>query len=319
MLYLRLVLHDFFVHEKQGDNILIVIVLMSKGGNLMDWLDHMNAAIEYIETHLADDISYDRAAQIACCSTYHFQRMFSYITGVPLSEYIRRRRLTMAAFELQSGNCKVIDAALRYGYESPEAFSRAFKKLHGVMPVSARDIGVSLKAYPKMTFSITIKGDIEMKYRITQREAFRVFGVYTEISTDQETAFKQVPQFFKKCDEDLVPDEINALLGRFCDNHTISALYDYSETTMKYMLCQFLPKGLSIPDKFTILDVPAATWAVFDVNDCCEMQTMWKRIFTEWFPSSGYESAEGPQFEMYYGLANHENISGEIWIPVKKK
>ena len=131
------VVHDLFGHEKQGNNIFIVVVFILKGGNLLDWLDHMNAAIEYIETHLADDISYDRAAQIACCSTYHFQRMFSYITGIPLSEYIRRRRLTLAAFELQAGNCKVIDAALKYGYESPEAFSRAFKKLHDVMALLA--------------------------------------------------------------------------------------------------------------------------------------------------------------------------------------
>ena len=310
--------HDLFVHEKQGADIFIVIVLISKGGNQMDWIDNINAAMEYIEMHLIEDISYDRAAQIACCSTYHFQRMFSYITGVPLSEYIRRRRLTLAAFELQTGGIKVIDTAIKYGYESPEAFSRAFKKLHGIMPVSARDIGVSLKAYPKMTFSITIKGDVEMKYRITQREAFRVFGVYANISTDQETAFEQVPQFFRKCDEDLVPDEINALIGRFHDNHTISALYDHSENTFKYMLCQFLPQGLLVPDKFTVLEVPASTWAVFDVPDC-EIQAMWRRIWTEWFPTSGYESAEGIQFEMYYGLASHENTFGEIWIPVKKK
>lgn len=284
----------------------------------MDWLDHMNAAMEYIEAQLADEISYERAAQIACCSTYHFQRMFSYIAGVPVSEYIRRRRLTLAAFALQGGGVKVIDTAIKYGYESPEAFSRAFKKLHGIMPASARDMGVSLKAYPKMTFSITIKGDVEMKYRITQREAFHVFGVYADISTDQETAFEQVPQFFRKCDEDFVPDEINALLGRFNDNHTISALYDYSENTFKYMLCQFLPKGLAVPSKFTVLDVPAATWAVFDVPDC-EMQAMWRRIWTEWFPASGYESVKGVQFEMYYGLASHGNVFGEIWIPVRKK
>jgi AraC family transcriptional regulator len=284
----------------------------------MDWLDHMNAAMEYIETHLADTISYDCAAHIACCSNYHFQRMFSYVTGVPLSEYIRRRRLTLAAFDLQSGNVKVIDTAVKFGYESPEAFSRAFKKLHGVMPVSARDLGVSLKAYPKMTFSITIKGDVEMKYRITQREAFRVFGVCTSISTEQKTAFEQVPQFFRKCDEDMVPDEINTLLGRFHDNHTISALYDHSEDTVKYMLCQFLPKDLAVPDKFTVLAVPAATWVVFDVPDC-DMQAMWRRIWAEWFPASGYESVKGVQFEMYYGLASHENVFGEIWIPVKKK
>ena len=284
----------------------------------MDWLDSMNTAMDYIESHLADEISYDRAAQLACCSTYHFQRMFSYITGVPLSEYIRRRRLTLAAFELQTGGAKVIDTALKYNYESLEAFSRAFKKLHGVMPVSARDIGVSLRAYPKMTFHITIKGDAEMKYRITQREAFQVFGVYTDISTDMEKAFEQVPQFFKKCDEDLVPDEINALLGRFHDNYTISAIYDHAETTFKYMLCNYLPKGITVPEKFTLLNVPASTWIVFDVPEC-EMQAMWRRIWSEWFPTSGYESVEGVQFEMYYGLASHQNGFGEIWIPVTRK
>lgn len=284
----------------------------------MDWHDSMNAAMEYIEANLTEEVSYDTAARFACCSTYHFQRMFSYITGVPLSEYIRRRRLTLAAFELQMGNCKVIDVAIKYGYESPEAFSRAFKRLHGIMPVSARDAGISLKAYPRMTFHITIKGDAEMKYRITDREAFQVFGIFADISTNRDEAFAQVPQFFRKCDEDLVPDEINALLGRFHDNYTISALYDFSETTFKYMLCQFLPKGLRVPDRFTVLNVPAAKWVVFDAPDG-DIQTLWRQVWTEWFPSSGYEIAKGVQFEMYYGLASHQNAFGEIWVPIKKK
>ena len=284
----------------------------------MDWLNRMNNAIDYIESNLADSISYDKAAQIAYCSTYHFQRMFSSIADVPLSEYIRRRRLTLAAFDLQTSSIKVIDVALKYGYESPEAFSRAFKKLHGVMPVSARDIGVALKAFPKMTFSISIKGDTAMNYRIEKREAFDVFGIYTEISTDQEKAFAQVPMFFKRCDDDGTTDTINHLLGRFDDNYTISALYDYSETKFKYMLCNYLPKGLSIPARFTTLSVPATTWTIFDVPGC-EMQSFWKRIWTEWFPTSEFEAMEGIQFEMYYGLANHKNGFGEIWIPVKKK
>lgn len=284
----------------------------------MEWLNRMNEAVEYIEMNLLNEISYDRAAQIACCSTYHFQRMFSYISGVSLSEYIRRRRMTLAAFDLQSKKMKVIDVALKYGYESPEAFSRAFKKLHSITPVSARDAGTLLKAYPKMTFHITIKGDIEMNYRITQREAFRVFGIYTEVSTDSKIAFEQVPKFFMKCDEDLVPNEINELLGRFHDNHTISALYDYTDETFKYMICQFLPKGLILPDKYTVLDVPASTWAIFDAPGR-DMQSLWQRIWGEWFPTSEYESVNGAQFEMYYGLASHNNIHGEIWIPVKKK
>ena len=118
----------------------------------MDWLQRLNRAMDYIEEHLADRISYDEIARIACCSTYHFRRMFPFLTGITLSEYIRRRRLTLAAFELQTTGAKVIDVALKYGYQSPEAFARAFKQLHGVMPVAARDPGVTLKAYPRMTF-----------------------------------------------------------------------------------------------------------------------------------------------------------------------
>lgn len=284
----------------------------------MDWLNRINKSIDYIESNLTGDISYDKAAQIACCSTYHFQRMFSFISEVTLSEYIRRRRLTLAALDLQSGNIKVIDVAFKYGYESPEAFSRAFRKMHGVKPLSARDIGVTLKAFPKMTFSISIKGDAEMNYRIEKREAFDVFGVSTEISTDQEKAFEQVPLFLKRCDEDGTTDAINSVLGLFSDHYTISALYNYSETKFNYMLCNYLPKGMSIPSGFTSLHVPPATFAIFDVPSF-EIQTMWKRIFSEWFPTSGYEAVEGIQFEMYYGLAKHKNGFGEIWIPVKKK
>lgn len=284
----------------------------------MDWLTRMNDVMDYIEMNLTDEISYDEVAKIACCSTNYFQRMFAFIADVSLSEYIRRRRLTLAAFDLQTSEIKVIDVALKYGYESPEVFSRAFKNIHGVMPTSARSSGVSLKTYPKMTFSISIKGDKEMKYRIEQREAFEVFGVYSEISVDSEVAFNQVPEFFKKCDVDGTVDEMNRLLGRFDDNYTISALYDYSGTTYKYMLCNYLPKGISLPPKFSILSVPKTTWAVFDVSGC-EMQLIWKRIWTEWFPTSEYELREGIQFEMYYGLARHENGFGEIWIPIKKK
>lgn len=270
----------------------------------MEWLQQVNRAMDYIEGHLDGEISYDDAARLACCSVYHFQRMFSYIAGVPLSEYIRRRRLTMAGFELQAGGVRVIDVAAKYGYESPEAFSRAFKKLHGVLPADLRKYGVSLKAYPKMTFSITVKGDTEMKCRIIERPAFKVFGVAATISRDRETAFLQVPEFFKRCDEEGVPDEINGVFGRFHDNHTISALYGHTETEFTYMICQFLPKGLKLPEKFNVLEVPAATWAVFDVPDC-RMQDMWRRVWSEWFPASGYETETGPQFEMYYGLAGH--------------
>ncbi|WP_091018993.1 AraC family transcriptional regulator [Paenibacillus amylolyticus] len=284
----------------------------------MDWLDRMNGAMEYIETNLADTISFDEIAQRAFCSTYHFQRMFPFITGVSLSEYIRRRRLTLAAFELQTTSTKVIDVAMKYGYESPEAFARAFKNLHGIMPTSARDTGVSLKAYPRMSFHISIKGDVEMNYRIEQRDSFEMFGVYGIINADQKTAFAEVPQFRIKCDEDGSVDHMNDLLGRFGDTMLHAALYDHTKESFKYMICYNVPKGLEIPERFTKLAVPPLTWAVFPEPQC-DMQKLWQRIYSEWFPTSEYEQVEGPTFEMYYGMARHGNAAGEIWIPVKKK
>ncbi|MEO2258965.1 AraC family transcriptional regulator [Paenibacillus amylolyticus] len=284
----------------------------------MDWLVRMNSAMEYIETNLADTISYDEIAQRACCSTYHFQRMFPFITGVSLSEYIRRRRLTLAAFELQTTGSKVIDVAMKYGYDSPEAFARAFKNLHGIMPISARDTGVSLKAYPRMSFHISIKGDVEMNYRIEQRDSFEMFGVYGIINADQKTAFSEVPQFRIKCDDDGSVDLMNDLLGRFGDTMLHAALYDHTKESFKYLICYHLPKGLEIPERFTKLAVPALTWAVFPEPQS-DMQKLWERIYSEWFPTSEYEQIEGPTFEMYYGMARHGNVSGEIWIPVKKK
>ncbi|WP_405175327.1 AraC family transcriptional regulator [Paenibacillus sp. FSL H8-0261] len=284
----------------------------------MDWLDRMNSAMEYIETNLADTISFDEIAQRACCSTYHFQRMFPFITGVSLSEYIRRRRLTLAAFELQTTDSKVIDVAMKYGYDSPEAFARAFKNLHGIMPTSARDTGVSLKAYPRMSFHISIKGDVEMNYRIEQRGSFEMFGVYGFINAEQKTAFSEVPQFRIKCDDDGSVDLMNDLLGRFGDTMLHAALYDHTKESFKYMVCYHLPKGLELPERFTKLSVPTLTWAIFPEPQC-DMQKLWQRIYSEWFPTSEYEQVEGPSFEMYYGMARHGNVSGEIWIPVKKK
>ena len=285
----------------------------------MDWLTKMNSVMDYIESNLTGSISYDAIAQLACCSKYHFQRMFPFITGITLSEYIRRRRLTLAAFDLQTTNDKVIDISIKYGYESPDAFTRAFKIHHGVMPVSARDTDIILKAYPKLYFLITIKGDVEMKYQITQREAHQIFGVCASIETGSENTINEVHQFHKKTYDNLIPKEINTLLGRFHNDSLILASYDYTEKSQKFMLGYFLPKGLPIPDKFTILDIPASTWVVFDVPCGEKPQPMWKRIWAEWFPTAGYESVEYPKLEIYYGLEESKNAFGEIWIPVKEK
>jgi len=121
--------------------------------------NHLKSAIDYIEANL-DDIDFDVAARKACCSTYHFQRMFSYIVGVPLAEYIRCRRMTLAAFELQGSNIKVVDLAVKYGYDSQSSFTRAFQAFHGLTPSSARDIGTVIKVYPRVSFQILMKDQL---------------------------------------------------------------------------------------------------------------------------------------------------------------
>lgn len=143
----------------------------------MNLLENMNHALAYIEEHLTGEIDYREAAKRALCSEYHFKRMFSFLAGLPLSEYVRRRRLTLAAFDLQSSQLKIIDIALNYGYSSPDAFTKAFQQFHGVLPSEARTAGPSLKSFPRMTFQLIIRGGNEMNYRIEEKEAFHIVGI----------------------------------------------------------------------------------------------------------------------------------------------
>ena len=154
----------------------------------MDWIERLNDAVKYIEENLSSDIDYSLAAQRACCSLYHFQRMFSYISGIPLSEYVRRRKMSLAAADIIGGE-KIIDVAVKYGYSSPTAFNRAFKSVHGVAPSDARSCGTVLKSYPPLVFKITVKGVYEMNYRIEKKDAFRVVGVSSPMETDMEKNF----------------------------------------------------------------------------------------------------------------------------------
>lgn len=143
----------------------------------MDWLRGMNGVMEYLEENLSGDISYGDMARMVGCSVYEFSRIFSFMAGVPVSEYIRRRRLSQAAFDLQHSRERVIDIALGYGYNSPTAFARAFKELHGVSPTMARQMGTPLKTYPPISFLLTIKGVSAMEFRIQQMDSFQIVGL----------------------------------------------------------------------------------------------------------------------------------------------
>ena len=303
----------------------------------MDWLTRMNAALAYVEENLDGEIDHEVLAKIACCSSSNFFRMFSFITDVSLSEYIRRRRLTLAALELQNSVIKVIDVAMKYGYESPVSFSRAFQALHGVTPSEARNDGVTLKAYPKMSFHISIKGEKEMDYRIENKEAFQVFGiedvfkVESGISNDGGDAVIRKPSdLWCECLENGTHNQLESDSGNLpafapqnmCKVH---AVCDYRETapgTFPYMLCAFRGPDSNV-EGYTIADIPAHTWAIFpsekhpwsELGDT--IGTMYKRIFSEWLPTSNYEQAGGLDMELYGGDDEHSYI--EIWLAVKKK
>ncbi len=288
----------------------------------MDWRDKMNSAMNYIEANLMDKIDYRQVAQEACCSVYHFQRMFSFITDVPLSEYIRRRRLTLAAFELQSSDIKIIDIAAKCGYESPESFSRAFKKLHGIMPMEARSKNIMLKAYPRMSFQISFVGNMEVNYRIVQKEAYEVCGITMDVRLAGEQTNSIITQFWNTNLE-------NGTIGKFhkdigLDNNICfnTALYNHRNNVFSYMICYNTPNS-GVPAGYSVLSVPSFMWAVFSTPEHIAEQTteliksVRKRIFLEWFPTSGYIHGGGPEFEIFNNKNNTFIV--EIWIPIRKR
>lgn len=291
----------------------------------MDWLNRMNSAIKFIEDNLCEEIDYCKVAEIACCSVYHFQRMFSFITDIPLSEYIRRRRLTLAAFELQNSDARIIDLAVKYGYDSADSFSRAFHRMHGVLPSLARGEGVKLKSYAPISFHISIKGDVEMNYRIVEGEEQKVFGKSITIGAEEDS-FKVIPKFWDSFQEDGTYQKICKVGGfePYNENMLNAACYDFknnSEYKFKYIIYTKLPANVNIPKDLDIFTIPKCTYAAFEatfekVEDCsAAIQNIWSRIFTEWFPNSGYEVAPGPQLEIY----ECEEGKAEVWIPIIKK
>jgi len=285
----------------------------------MDWLENMNSAIDYIETHLADEINAAQVAKAACSSEYHFQRMFSFITTVSLAEYIRRRRLTLAAFELQSTDKKVIDIAIKYGYDSQSSFTRAFQLLHGVTPTTVRSAGVFIKAYPRISFQIMIQGVLEMNYKIENKNEFSLFGKSITLTSDQDK-FEILPLFGDQIMEDGTHDKINSMAGNPPGTLLSGVHFGFNVDTgvSQYMFAADLPTEL-LCDEFTTLDVPALTWVVFadESMNPLAILNIWKRVYTEWFPTSEYVQTDGPCIEKYLWLdETHLSHRCELWIPI---
>ena len=282
----------------------------------MEWIERLNSAVNYIEENIKETIDLEKVSKIACCSTYHFQRMFSYMADIPLSEYIRRRRMSLAAVDLQSGNERVIDVSLKYGYDSPTAFNRAFKSVHGIAPSYAREEGTILKAFPAISFKITIKGDSEMNYRIEKKESFRIVGVSGPLETEIEKNFKVVPQMWGKA-------AVNGTIPRLAAmmNEVPFGLLGVSSCNEVDNWRYYIAVASSQPIEEDLEEyiVPSSTWAIFSGEGSNQsIQDLEKRIVTEWLPTSGYEYGNAPDIEVYLN-PDPDNAKYEVWIPVTKK
>ncbi|CAH0154022.1 AraC family transcriptional regulator [Peribacillus simplex] len=290
----------------------------------MDLLKNMNGAIKFIEENLTNEIDFKEVARLAYCSEYHFKRMFSFLAGISLSEYIRRRRLTLAAFELRDNNIKVIDIAIKYGYSSPDSFARAFQHLHGITPSEARSNGHSLKAYPPMSFQLSIKGGSEMNYRIEEKEAFHIIGIKKRVPIIFNGVNPEIASMWKSLDEKTINELKN--LSNVEPLGLLSASANFSEGRLeeKGELDHYIGAATTreCPDNLSQLEVDASTWAVFEaVGPFPEtLQNVWGRIYSEWFPSSNYEQREGPEILWNENKdITSPTFRSEIWVPVLKK
>ena len=295
----------------------------------MDTLERFNAALAYIEANLDGVIDGKEISKITLYSAYQFQKIFTAMSGIPLSEYIRNRRLDRAAFDLQNTDETVGDIALKYGYDSPTAFNRAFQRLHGIAPSRVRtEKGLQLKAYPPMQFQICIKGATAMKYRIVEQKAFRLVGYkLPTMRMKNFEQFKEIPKFW---DEHFANGNFAKLMsinlsekhdnGRVDGVLGICVVPDIDSDALNYYIATAYEK--EAPEGMEELFVPDCTYAVFECRGKIpfSVQDMTRRLYGEWLPNSGYEWANAPDIERYFdGDPTSEEYVCELWLPVRIK
>ncbi|HYG57292.1 MAG TPA: AraC family transcriptional regulator [Symbiobacteriaceae bacterium] len=286
----------------------------------MDWLTRMNDAIALMEERLEGRLDIAEIARAAYVSPFHFQRMFGMVTGMTVAEYMRKRKLTKAAQELAAGSARVVDVALKYGYDTPESFAKAFRRIHGVAPSEARNPGVSLKAFPRISFHLSLRGDKDMDYRMIEKDAFTVVGTTRQVSCCDGAQSSHIGQFWGQCHADGTVTRLGAIGP---DGNLLGIILDMQpdQEAFTYMIASV---GSLPPDAegLTQRTIPAATWAIFTAVGPVPqaITSVFGRIFQEWLPATGYEVAEGPEMEVYLpGDVNAADYRSEVWIPIARK
>lgn len=285
----------------------------------MEWTEAIRKAIGYIEDHITEDIAAEDIAKQVNISAYYFQKGFSLLCGHTLTEYIRNRRLALAATELTEEGSRVIDVAVKYGYDSPDSFTKAFSRFHGVTPSMVQKNKVMMKSFAPLKIKLSLEGGYSMDYRLTKKDSFVVMGTKRQFSYDE--AKTAIPEYWK---EHFEKGNGKYVCGMFGVN--MDASMDGSE--FDYMIADVYNPTMDVPAGFATEIIPAFTWAVFPCKGAmpASLQDVNNKIFSEWLPAmKEYEFAAGYCIEMYddpkkfpKGTAD-ENYYAEIWIPVKKK
>ncbi|MFF7680043.1 GyrI-like domain-containing protein [Actinacidiphila glaucinigra] len=285
-------------------------------------LERLNQAMEHIERRLDQDIEVDELARIAATSEYHLRRMFSALAGMPLSEYIRRRRLTLAGAEVLAGRETLLAIAVRYGYGSGEAFARAFRAMHGIGPGDARRTGAELNSQSRMAFRLTVEGSSSMRYRVVDKADFAVVGLKARVPLVHAGPNQAIIDFVRGIDPRL-QERLEKLSDQ--EPHGIVAVCDDLDpsraegTELDYY--HAVITSAAPPEGTTTLAVPAGTWAVFTTSGPAPraVQELWRDVFTEWFPSNPYRSRTGPEILRIRLSPDKTEADAELWLPVERE
>lgn len=284
----------------------------------MDWIITIENAIGFIEKNITEDLTVGRIAAEVNTSAFYFQKGFSMLCGYTVGEYIRMRRLSLAGSELLVSDVKVIDLAMKYGYDSPDSFTKAFTRFHGCTPTDVRRSGTNIKAFAPLHIKLTLDGGTVMEYRIEKKPAFKVMGISKMFS--YESANQDIPQFWN---ETFIMADQRPVLGMYgvCFDETIAG------DRFRYMIADDYIAEKAEAMNLDVQDIPEHSWAVFPCKGAMPfpLQEVNRKIFSEWLPTSGYEIAEGYNIEYYSNPADFKKgmqdpqYYTEVWIPVKER
>jgi len=291
----------------------------------VDILKQLNNSIAYIEAHLNDEIDMDELSRIALYTPDGFSRLFSYITGMTLNEYIRKRRLTLAAYELHGSNVKVIDIAVKYGWDSADAFTKAFIRQHGITPTLARNPHEALKIYPPASFYIMIKGAKEMDFRIIELEKTEVYGVSKQFDGQGYKTREELRHIMWSEESDDVPGQICDGRWNQSKNHSYDGMWYGIWQDDKYTIAR--AKADTKNNAFEKHIIPSGTYAAFKTERGGlaweEFPKLFELIFDSWLPNSEYKQKGNLIVEIYHLWTDYDmrnkNKYYEVWIPIQRK